>query len=213
MPRPRSLTPADIAVAALQIIDRDGLASLSMRTVATELGTGTMSLYRYIQDREALERLVVDQVLEGVDTEQVPRGSWKQQITQLATRMRTTVGAHSSIVPLLMLHRHDSSGVRRCAEAFLRILTEGGFTGEPRVIALRTLVSYLSGALQAQHLGPLDGAGTHEMAESPEVEFPLLSATARVAQRLGPDKEFRSGIDIVLQGLECMLRNRQGADR
>jgi AcrR family transcriptional regulator len=212
MPRPRSLTPADIAAAALQVVDRDGLAALSMRTVATELGVGTMSLYRYVKDREALERLVVDQVLATVDTEWVLRTPWNQQITQLAERMRNAVGAHPSIVPLLMLHRHASYGVKRCAEAFLKVLTEGGFAGEQRVIALRTLVSYLSGSLQAQHLGPLDGPGTHAMADLPGDEYPLLSATARVAQRLGPDREFRGGIAIVLQGLECMRRNDQGGD-
>jgi AcrR family transcriptional regulator len=207
MPRPRSLTSADIAAAALQVIDRDGLAALSMRTAATELGVGTMSLYRYIKDREALERLVVDQVLAAVDIELAPRTSWNRQITQLAERMRNAIGVHPSIVPLLMLHRHASQEVKRCAEAFLRALTEGEFAGEQRVIALRTLVSYLSGALQAQHLGPLDGPGTNAMAELPGDEYPLLSEAARVAKRVGPNKEFRSGIAIVLQGLECMRQD------
>jgi AcrR family transcriptional regulator len=207
MPRPRSLTPADIATAALQVIDRDGLAALSMRTVATELGTGAMSLYRYVEDREALERLVVDWVLSTVDTELAPRKRWNQQITELAERIRAAVGAHPSIVPLLLLHRHASQEVKRCAEAFLRVLTKGGFSGERRVIALRTLVSYLNGALQAQHLGPLDGSGTYAIAQSPRDEYPLLSETARVAQRLGPDKEFRGGIAIILQGLMSIRRN------
>jgi AcrR family transcriptional regulator len=204
MPRPRSLTLADIATAALQVIDRDGLAALSMRTTAVELGVGAMSLYRYVQDREALERLVVDQVLVSVVTESTRGKAWEKQITRLAENIRKAVGAHPSIVPLLMLHRHASREVKRCAEAFLRDLTEGGFSGKPRVIALRTLVSYLNGALQAQHLGPLDGAGTVAMAESLSDDYPLLAATANVARRIGPDEEFRSGIAIVLQGLACM---------
>jgi hypothetical protein len=91
MPRPRSFTPADIAVAVLQVIDRDGLVALFMRTVAMELGAGTMSLYRYVEDRKALERLVVDQVLATVDTESAPRTSWDRQITHLAERMRNAV--------------------------------------------------------------------------------------------------------------------------
>ncbi|HTJ95285.1 MAG TPA: TetR/AcrR family transcriptional regulator [Pararobbsia sp.] len=204
MPRPRSLTPADIAAAAIEVIDRDGLTALSMRTVAAELGTGTMSLYRYVKDREALERLVVDQVLATVEINAASRSSWSQQITHIAERMRNAINAHPSIVPLLMLHRHASQEVKRCAEAFLKALTQGGFEGEQRVIALRTLVSYLNGAFQAQYLSPLDGPATDELAELPADTYPLLSATARVARRLGPDKEFRSGIAIVLQGLECM---------
>jgi AcrR family transcriptional regulator len=201
MPRPRSLTPTDVATAALRVIDRDGLAALSMRTTAAELGVGAMSLYRYVKDREALERLVVDEVLAAMDTEPAPGASWDQQITRQAERLRVAVGAHPSIVPLLMLHRHTSHGVKRCAEAFLRALVQGGFAGQERVIALRTLVSYLNGALQAQHLGPLDGPGTGAMTELPPDEYPLLAATARLAQGIGPDKEFRGGLAIVLQGL------------
>lgn len=213
MPRPRSLTSNDIAAAALQVIDRDGLAALSMRTTATELGVGAMSLYRYVKDREALERLVVDQVMATVNTKSTPRAAWDQEITRLAERIRRAVGKHPSIVPLLMLHRHASQGVKRCAEALLQALTEGGFTGQQRVIALRTLVSYLSGALQAQHLGSLDGPSTDAMAELPPDEYPLLAATARVARRIGPDAEFRGGLAIVLQGLALPASHSLGRHR
>jgi AcrR family transcriptional regulator len=205
MPRSRSLTHSDLAAAALRVIDRDGLSALSMRTVAAELGVGAMSLYRYIEDREAMERLVVDEVLASVKTEPGLSISWDRRIAQLAARIRDAVGAHPSIVPLLMLHRHDSQAVKRCAETFLHILTDGGFKGTQRVIALRTLVSYLSGALQAQYLAPLGGLGTGAMVDAPRSEYPLLSATARVARQVRPDEEFRRGIDILLCGLASLL--------
>ncbi|MFD0664655.1 TetR/AcrR family transcriptional regulator [Thermocatellispora tengchongensis] len=73
MPRPRSLTETEIAAAALAVIDRDGLDALSMRAVAKQLGTGTMSLYRYVEDRAQLETLVVDLVLGSVDYTLPPR--------------------------------------------------------------------------------------------------------------------------------------------
>ena len=63
MPRPRSLTPRRLAQAALGVLDRDGAAGLSMRAIATELRLSTMGLYRYVTDRDDLERLVVDLVL------------------------------------------------------------------------------------------------------------------------------------------------------
>jgi AcrR family transcriptional regulator len=208
MPRARSLTPSDIAAAALHVIDSDGLPALSMRTVAVELGVGAMSLYRYVEDREALERLVVDEVLAGIETDPGPRMSWDQQIAQLTERIRDAVGAHPSIVPLLVLHRHDSHAVKRCAETFLQMLSDGGFTGKRRVIALRTLVSYFSGALQAQYLAPLDGLGTHAMANASDLEYPLLSATARVARRVKPEEEFRQGIAVLLHGLASLPKDR-----
>jgi AcrR family transcriptional regulator len=82
--RPRSLTDAGIAAAALAIIERDGIAGLSMRAVATEMGVGTMSLYRYVDGRDQLEGLVIGLVLDAVDT-RVPAGApWEEQVTTRA---------------------------------------------------------------------------------------------------------------------------------
>jgi len=164
-----------------------------------------MSLYRYVQDREELERLVVDVVIGTVDAAPPARASWRKQVTILAGRIRDAVGAHPGIVPLLMAHRHSSQSVMRCAEAFLSALTDGGFTGKQRVIALRTLVSYIIGALQAQHLGPLAGTGTVALAALPDSQYPFLSETARQARYIAPDEEFRRGLAIMLLGLTRVL--------
>lgn len=83
MPRPRSLTSTRIATAAIAVVDRDGLDALSMRTVAGELGMGTMSLYRYVADRAELEQLVVDEVLARIDLTTSARASWRTQVIQL----------------------------------------------------------------------------------------------------------------------------------
>lgn len=183
------------------MIDRDGLTALSMRAVAGELGVGTMSLYRYVRDRHELEGLVVDAVLGSVNVTMPARATWEKQLKVLAERIRAEAGAHPEAVPLLISHRHSSQSVMRCAEIFLLALTEGGFRGKLRAVALRTLVSYIIGALQAQHLGPLPGAGTALLAELPASVYPLLSETARHAQHLSPDDEFRGGLDIVVRGL------------
>ena len=206
MPRPRSLASTDIAAAALAVIDREGLRGLSMRTTAEELGRGTMSLYRYIKDREELERLVVDHVLAAVEIALPAKMPWQDQLRKLAKGIRTAVGAHPAIVPLLLSHRHSSQGVRRCAEGLLRALTDAGFAGKQRVIALRALISYLSGSLQAQDLGPLAGTGTRVLAELPAVEYPLLSATARSARHVSADDEFVGGLDVLLEGLARLRR-------
>src|SRR5687768_14118372 len=101
MPRPRSLTPTDIAVAALAVVDRDRLAGLTMRAVAAELGMGTMSLYRYVADRDQLESLILDLVLAEVDFTPPP-GPWRGQIAALAERVRDAISAHPEVAPLTM---------------------------------------------------------------------------------------------------------------
>lgn len=205
MPRSPSFTRTDVAEAALALIDRQGLAALSMRAVAGELGVGTMSLYRYVEDREQLERLVVDLILGAVALELPARTSWTRRLTLLSERVRQAVAEHPSVVPLLLTHRHSSQGVLRWAEATLGVLTDAGFSGRQRVIALRTLLAFLLGALQAEHLGPLSGEGTATMAELPASTYPLLAETARLGRRVSPDEEFHGGLEVVLRGLEADL--------
>jgi len=202
MPRPKSLSPTDIAAAALTIADRDGLAAVSMRSVADELGMGTMSLYRYVTDREHVERLVVDLVLSRVDTNLQPRLGWRTRITLLAERARDAVITHPAIVPLLLTHRSSSEHSTRWGEAVLHVLAEAGFNGTRRVVAFRTLLAYLFGAIQLSVLGPLAGAGTRALAALPEAKYPTLAETARHAERIDPDTEFRQGLAVVLRGID-----------
>ncbi|MFD7499491.1 TetR/AcrR family transcriptional regulator [Streptomyces sp. NPDC059850] len=202
MPRPRSLTPGQISAAALTVIDRDGLAGLSMRTVAKELGLSTMALYRYVQDRGELERLVVELVLGAVDTEPPPPDEpWRERVEVMMRRLRDAVGAHPEVVPLTLAHRHRSPSVLRHAETVLAILTEAGFTGERRVIALRSLLGYVIGAIQLEHLGPLSGEGTVAVAALPPDEFPYMSETARHARSVSAEREFIGGLTVLLRGL------------
>jgi len=202
MPRPRSLTPDQLASAALTVLDRDGAAGLSMRAVATELRMSTMGLYRYVADRDELELLVVDSVLGTVDIQPLPSDApWEERVGALVRRLRDTVSAHPDVVPLTVTHRHRSRGVLRWSEAVLTVLAETGFDGARRVIALRALLSYVIGAIQLEHLGPLAGEGTVAISALPPIEFPRLAETAHHAQDVGADQEFFGGLTALMRGL------------
>jgi len=198
VPRPRSLTTERLASATLAVIDRDGLDALTMRAVAKELGMATMSLYRYVTDKDELEVLVVDHVLAGIDLA-VPPGDWRDRITEVLSRVRKAVMAHSATVPLLLRHRHAVPASLVLIEAMLAILAGAGFAGERRVIAQRTITAYVFGMLQNEHHGSLAGVGTAAMAT--QEQFPLLAETAAVAREVAGDVEFHKGLEIVLRGL------------
>jgi len=115
------------------------------------------------------------------------------------------VAAHPAVVPLLLIHRHDSVSIQRSGEVMLSILADAGFSGVERVVAFRTFLSYLIGALQVGQLGPLSGAGTEALAALPDSDFPTLAATARKAREVSSEHEFSAGLAIVLSGLRAQL--------
>jgi AcrR family transcriptional regulator len=200
MPRPRSLTDDQLVAAALAVIDRDGLAALTMRAVAKELGVATMGLYRYVADRQALEVLVVDHVFRSVDLS-LPGASWQERARVLLDRIRAAVARHPAVVPLVLRHRQAAPGSLRLIETMLSVLTEGGLSGTDRVLAQRTLIGHLLGFLQNEHYAALSGPGTIAMSELSPDEYPLIMRTAADARTVSPDEEFRRGVDIVLRGL------------
>ena len=68
----QKLTVDEVVDAAIEIADRDGLAALSMRGLAKQLGLGAMSVYTYVPSRNDLIVLMVDQVLGRTDLPPLP---------------------------------------------------------------------------------------------------------------------------------------------
>jgi AcrR family transcriptional regulator len=203
VPRPKSLSPDDIADAALAVIDRAGLAALSMRAVAAELGTGTMSLYRYVEHREQLEQMVVDRVLDRVDVTPPAAREWTECVAALMLRIRDAVAAHPNVVPLFLTHRHTNAKVMQCGEAILDVLARNGFAGDDLVIAFRTILAFAVGALTTDRFSPLAGLSTARLA-GPDDAYPRLTGAAEAAGRISPRDEFTRGLETVLRGLSTL---------
>ncbi|GAA3199600.1 TetR/AcrR family transcriptional regulator [Actinocorallia longicatena] len=197
MPRPRSLTQGQIAAAALAVLDRDGLPSFSMRAVATELGMGTMSLYRYVADRDELEALAVDLVLGSVPL--AAEGSPRARVLALVERQRAAVAAHPATIPLTVRHRQRSAATQRWGEAVLGALTEAGLTGAERGLAFRAIIAYLIGGLHLEDQASLSGPGTDALAALRD--SPLLAETARAVRSTPDEREFAHGLAALLDGL------------
>ncbi|MFD0521024.1 TetR/AcrR family transcriptional regulator [Paractinoplanes durhamensis] len=60
--RPPAHTRDQVVDAAIRLADTEGLAAVSMRRIATEIGAGAMSLYTYVPDKDRLLDLMVDRV-------------------------------------------------------------------------------------------------------------------------------------------------------
>src|SRR5580658_10725345 len=92
--KPR-LRREQIAATALAIADAEGFAAVSMRRVAAELGSGTMSLYRYISTKSELAALIDDALMAEtvVPDEELP-GDWRSALTMVAYRTRDVYLRH-----------------------------------------------------------------------------------------------------------------------
>jgi AcrR family transcriptional regulator len=88
------LTHARIAQAATEIADAEGLDAVSMRRVATALGVGAMSLYRYVASRDDLVDLMVDAAVGELSLDGLRAGDWRGVLTALAHASRGMMLRH-----------------------------------------------------------------------------------------------------------------------
>ncbi|MFS0698885.1 TetR/AcrR family transcriptional regulator [Cellulomonas sp. 179-A 4D5 NHS] len=84
-PRAR-LTVDGIVDAAIALADAEGLAVLSMRRVAEQLGVGAMSLYTHVPGKGELIDLMLDRALAEVypDGPPSPQTPWRERLEQVA---------------------------------------------------------------------------------------------------------------------------------
>ena len=83
--RPARLTRDALTRAAVRVGDAGGLSAVTMRTVASELGTGGGALYRHVTGRDELLDLMVDHVA-GEYRLATPSGDWLADLTDLAVQ-------------------------------------------------------------------------------------------------------------------------------
>lgn len=125
MARPRTplLNRALIRDTALAMIDEHGLAELSMRRLAQELGVQAPSLYSHYPTKDDLLDAVANLVVAGVDTSGFGEG-WREGLVRWARSYRAALAAHPGTVPLV------ASGAGR-RESFLAMAdaVHGGLVG------------------------------------------------------------------------------------
>jgi AcrR family transcriptional regulator len=75
---------ADVAAAAIGLATSGGLAAVSMRAVAAELGTTASTLYRYVVSRDELLDLMTDTAMAGFAFTPRPGRDWLGELVRLA---------------------------------------------------------------------------------------------------------------------------------
>lgn len=207
MGRPPKFSRDRLQAAALRLVDRDGVAGLSMRTLARELGTGPMTLYNHVTNRADLEVLVVEAVLAEATWSRRRNADWRAEARAIATAMWRAVRRHPNAIPLVLVRRGRAPALLAPSEALLAALARGGLRGAALLAAFRAVIALVMGFAQAELAGPLAAAAGEPAAETiarfrtlPAHRYPRLVEIATAAARSAPASEFRRGLDALLHG-------------
>jgi DNA-binding transcriptional regulator YhcF (GntR family) len=108
-PARRRATPSpardDVVRAAIAVADAEGLATLSMRRIAAELGIPTMSLYQHVAGKDDLVTLMIDRAFGEESLPAQPAPDWRAAL-EIAARLEWAVfRRHPWLAPAMSLTR------------------------------------------------------------------------------------------------------------
>lgn len=197
--------------AAIALADRDGIEALTIRALADSLGTKPMSLYYYVDGKDALLSAMVEAVFS--EMELPPKDlPWRDAIRRRCVSARAVLVGHAWAVPLLESGTAPGPVSLRHHEEVLATFERGGFALPLMAHAYAILDSFVYGfALQEASLPVQGGEGSAEMAEQiaqafDPSKYPTL-VRLTVEHVMRPDYAFGSsfeyGLDLLLEGLEA----------
>ncbi|BDX30913.1 TetR family transcriptional regulator [Mycobacterium antarcticum] len=201
-------TRDEIASAALQIVDESGLSALSMRSLASALGTGPMTMYNYVTSKEALEELVVAAVVAAVSVPP-PGQDWRHDLHAIATEMWRGVRAHRAAIPLVLTRRMASATGFAIVDALVVVLGRADLTDRDRLAAFHAVFALVIGSAQAELAGPLTGGASEAAATIGAVagsEFPHVEQLSKVAMATTVEDDFDRGLQMLIAGIAARSR-------
>lgn len=203
------LTHAAIVDAATGLLAERGLTGVTMRRVAERVGVGTMTLYGYFRDKDALLDAIIDAA--GADLSlPAPVGDWKVSLRELMLALHAQLVEHPFLVELRLRRPIASPEAMRWTEAALAILTRAGLRPGEAARAFRPLFVYTFG--HAAFVPREDAEGVARRARAavlslPPDSYPLVTAAAEdLAQAVVGDEPYELGLDLMLDGIERRIR-------
>ncbi len=220
-PKP-ALTLDRIVTSAVALADAEGIAAVSMRRLSQELGTGTMSLYRYLPGKAELLDLMLNHVQAPTDDADAFAGGWRAGVEAYAREALDRYHAHPWLLqvnqarPVL-----GPSAVGGLEKVLSRIKPMG--LRDPELISILILVEgYVSGVARMHTQSvEADAAGLSEAAfwreQGPALgrvmnsgRYPLVAGLSEEA--FGPDFDhFEFGLQRILDGLDALVEQRERA--
>jgi AcrR family transcriptional regulator len=179
-----TLSEDDVVSAAVRLSRRVGLAGVSMRALADELGVTTMAAYYHVPNKAALLDMVANAVLGGV---QIPQdGDWAARLAEQNRRMRQTLLAHPGLSTYLQERPLTEAG-RTITDHTLDMLQKAGFSKADARLAAMTTQAFLLGRLSIE----MAAGGTSPRAEE-AFDYGMSVIIAGLREQLNTSRRTRA---------------------
>ena len=192
-----------IVAIAVELLDAQGINGLTMRRLADRLGSGVMSLYWHVDNKEDVFDLALDSVLEyraSPETGESP--DWRGDVVHMLENWRATMLRHPWSASLLP-RRALGPNILSRLEMLSKTLSRAGVADADLNAAIWSLWNYVMGATLTRasfDLSEEDRAAAQQRLTHLSEHYPTIERS-RLLLDNDWDGTFRKGLDFLLDGL------------
>lgn len=192
-----------IVAAAVDLLDAEGIEGLTMRRLADRLGSGVMSLYWHVDNKENVLDLALDRALAHSGASQaVEARQWRSHVVHMLEDWRVSMLRHPWSMSLLP-RRTLGPNILNRLELLSKTLSTGGVADADLNVAVWALWNYVMGATvtRASFNRSDDDqvAAQLRLAHSGE-NYPTIERAQLLLDK-DWDGTFKKGLDFLLDGL------------
>lgn len=220
-----------IVQAAIEIADKEGLSTLSMRNVAERLEVGAMSLYTHVPGKTELVELMVDttysELYDSIETPSQQPGDWREALKYIARQNWNLFRKHPWLLEISQGRPTLGPHAMFKYEAELRPLDELELSDVEMDATLSLILSHVEGCARSQRALEQVQQETNETdAEWWVTQGPLLDKMIQPTQfptatRVGtrssevyqaassPEFVLTFGLERILDGIVSLLESKQ----
>lgn len=197
-----ALSRERIAAAAVALLDEQGLNGLTMRRLAEQLGSGVMSLYWHVKNKEEVLALALDSILEYRPPQLATPLAWRAQVLHLLEDWRVIMLRHpwsASLLPRQALGQNILGRLELLGQA----LSSAGVADEELNAAIWSLWNYVMGATITRSSfdhATKENAASSDQALAPSGQHPTIERTGLLLDD-DWDGVFVRGLGFLLDGI------------
>ncbi|KNB52433.1 TetR/AcrR family transcriptional regulator [Streptomyces caatingaensis] len=213
-----------IVATTVRLLDAEGLAKFSMRRLAAELGVTAMSVYWYVDTKDDLLELALDEVtgempLPDPADESEP---WQEQLRRLAIAYRQLLVSHEWVATLVGRYLNVGPHAMRFSDTTLSVMRRSGVAPHRIAGSMGSLFQFVYGfaTVEALYRERCRAAGLDQNTYLSRIMSAVAQnkdfmdrhgetvelTQARVDRDLERmwEEDFAVGLDTVIAGIEAM---------
>ncbi|MBB5075952.1 TetR/AcrR family transcriptional regulator C-terminal domain-containing protein [Nonomuraea endophytica] len=205
------LTKEQIVLAAVEVLDAEGVAGLNMRRLGAQLDSAATAMYYHVKSKDRLVELAADHVFGEIELPGPAATDWREAAAGLARGAHKMIVRHFWLIPAMSTHVIYGPNKARYDDHCLAVHESAGFGGADADRVAASILMFVIGAAQGEAAesalrAKVRRAGADEEKRMDEAMAEMVETARRFPRlraRMEPD--YPDGGDAFEFGLSSLL--------